>query len=223
MTPRPLLLVMLLVVACLAGCSQEGEYALSVSVAVDVSGTYTDQLEEVTTVIRTGVLPVLLPGDSLVVVTIDSESYQQDNVVARLTLDHRPSAANTQKLAFAEQLGGLAEIVEGSEYTDIPGAMMLCADHLRDTGSGTRVVLVFSDLQEDPPPGAIQQIPEDEFAGVHVVAMNVKQLRDDSANPEVYRQRLADWQQRVLAAGAVGWRVIVNPTKLPAYLEHIRR
>ncbi len=212
-----------LLLGCLVGCSQEGEYSLSVCVAVDVSGTYTDQLSEVTTILRSGVLPHLLPGDSLVVVRIDSESYEQDNVVARMSLDHRPSNANAQKLAFARQLDAFAEHAEASEFTDITGAVMLCADYLHESAAGSKVIFVFSDLEVDLPEGVSQTLPQDELAGIAVAAMNVKQLRQDSSNPEVYRQRLADWQEQVLAAGARQWRVVVNPGKLPEYLETIRR
>jgi hypothetical protein len=208
---------------CGLSCSQQGEFSLSLCLAVDVSGTYTDQLVEVTNITRTGILPYLLPGDSLVVVRIDSESYEQENVVARLMLDQRPSNANAQKLAFAKQLEELTSIEEGSTHTDIPGAVMLCADHLRETQAGAKAIIVFSDLEEDLPKGSQVQLSANELQGIYMAAMNVKQLRGDSSNPEVYRKRLANWEQRVLTSGAAQWRVIVDPAKLPEYLESIRR
>jgi hypothetical protein len=220
---RKRLLIVVLVLACGLACSQQGEYSLSLCLAVDVSGTYTDQLDEVINITRTGILPFLLPGDSLVVVRIDSQSYEQENVVARLALDQRPSNANAQKLAFATQLEELASIEEGSTNTDIRGAIMLCADHLRETPAGTKAILVFSDLEEDQPNGSVVQLSEDELQGIYMAAMNVKQLRGDSTNPEVYRKRLAEWQQKVLDSGAEQWRIIVDPAKLPVYLESIRK
>ena len=51
--------------------------------------------------IRKGLLPHLTPGDTLVVIRIDSESYRKDNVEAHMTLDVRPSKANAQKLQLA--------------------------------------------------------------------------------------------------------------------------
>jgi len=216
-------LVVLCLLACVGSCSKSGEYAQAVCIAVDVSGTYADQAPEVTNIVRTGILPSLLPGDSLVVVNIDSDSYEKENVVGRLTLDQRPSNANAQKLAFADRLTEFAEVVEGSQYTDIPGAMMMCADHLRAQDAGSKSIIIFSDLQEDQPEGTRRRIPPDEFAGVFVAAVNVKQLRDDTENPHLYRQRLDAWQQRVTELGAEQWKLIVDPAALPEYLESIRR
>jgi hypothetical protein len=216
-------LVVLCLLACVGSCSKQGEYAQAVCVAVDVSGTYADQAPEVTNIIRTGILPTLLPGDSLVVVNIDSDSYEKENVVGRLTLDHRPSNANAQKLAFAERLDEFANLVEGSLYTDIAGAMMMCTDHLRAQDAGSKAIIIFSDLQEDQPEGTRRRIPAGEFEGVYVAAVNVKQLRDDTENPHLYRQRLDAWQQRVTELGAEQWKLIVDPAGMPDHLESIRR
>jgi hypothetical protein len=220
-TRRSILIVCLL--ACVGSCSKPGEYAQTVCVAVDVSGTYADQAAEVTNIIRTGILPSLLPGDSLVVVNIDSDSYEKENVVGRLTLDHRPSNANAQKLAFANRLDEFASLAAGSRYTDISGAMMMCTDHLRAQDANTKAIIVFSDLQEDQPEGARRNMPPDEFAGLYVAAVNVKQLRDDTENPHLYRQRLEAWQERVTEGGAEQWKLIVDPATLPDYLESTRR
>jgi hypothetical protein len=150
-------------------------------------------------------------------------SYEKENVVGRLTLDHRPSNANAQKLEFAGRLDEFADLAEGSQYTDIAGAMMMCADHLRAQDAGSKAIIIFSDLQEDQPEGTRRRIPSDEFAGVYVAAVNVKQLRDDTENPHLYRQRLDAWQLRVTELGAEQWKLIVDPARLPDYLESIRR
>jgi hypothetical protein len=203
-------------------CSSGKEYEQALGVVVDVSGTYVDQVGEVCKVIRTGVLPQALPGDSLVVIRIDSQSYEKANVVAKVMLDHRPSRANAQKLAFAAALDDFAAHAEYSEYTDIPGALMLCADHLKETEAGSKAILIFSDLKEDLPQGTIRQLDTDEFAGIHVAAVNVKRLQGDNVNPEVYRRRLLDWERKVTASSAAQWKVIVDPAKLPSFLESIR-
>ena len=92
--------------AVLVSCSSGAQYAHAVVALVDVSGTYADQKPEVVNVIRKGLLPRLTPGDSLVVIRIDDESYKKSNVEASVTLDVRPSKANAQKLAFANSLDG---------------------------------------------------------------------------------------------------------------------
>ena len=93
---------------------------------------------------------------------------------------------------------------------------------LREVPSGSRVMLVFSDLREELPEGSRRSLRADEFEGIHMVAMNVKRLGPDSADPEVYRRRLASWEERVRGAGGAGWRTVMDASKLPGILEELR-
>lgn len=214
----PMLVLLLLVL----GCSDGRRYDQAVAVLIDVSGTYSNERAEVVNILKREVLPALVPGDTLLVVRIDSESYQKENVEALVTLDNRPSHANAQKLAVAQKLDAFARGSERSEYTDIPGAMMLAAEYLREIPSGSRVMLVFSDMREDLPAGATRRLAQTEFEGIQVVAMNVKRLASDNEDPARYRARLARWEEAVTQSGALGWRALMDSSKLPAYLEEIR-
>ncbi len=138
---RPLLVA---VAALALSCSSGAQYAHAVVALVDVSGTYADQKPEVVNVIRKGLIPKLVPGDSLTVIRIDSQSYTRKNIEATVKLDVRPSRANAQKLAFAGQLDEFARRADKAPYTDIRGAMMLGAEYLRETGAGRRTMIVFS-------------------------------------------------------------------------------
>ncbi len=100
--------------------------------------------------------------------------------------------------------------------------MMLGSEYLAELASGTRVMLVFSDMQEDLAPGTRRQLAKDEFRGIHVAAMNVKRLGSDNADPGAFRHRLADWEERVMASGGSGWRTFLDATKLRGYLGEIR-
>jgi hypothetical protein len=206
----------------LLGCSDASRYSQAVAVLIDVSGTYADQKADVARIVKREVLPSLVPGDTVVVVRIDSESYEKANVEAFVTLDQRPSHANAQKLALAKQLDAFAARDERSQYTDIPGAMMLAAEYLRETGAASRAIVLFSDMQADLPPGAKRRFSEREFDGIRVVALNVKQLEADNANPDVLRTRLASWETEVTRAGAGGWQIFLDPAKLGPYLSQIR-
>jgi hypothetical protein len=164
----------------------------------------------------------MLPGDTLFVARIDSESYDRDNVEALLTLDRRPSHANAQKLEVARQLDAFAARPLGSAHTDIPGAIMLASEYLGETAAGSRVLLIFSDLQEDLPRGETRRLAEQELAGMRVVAMNVKRLGRDQADPAGFRTRIDGWGERLAAAGAAEWRTFLDPAKLPEYLDAAR-
>lgn len=211
-----------LLVALLLGCSDGTAYRQAICALVDVSGTYADQRATAVRILKREVLPAMVPGDTLVVIRVDGESYDQENVAARMTLDARPSRANAQKLALARRLDALAEDGAAARHTDLPGAMMLGAEHLRETPAGSRVLVVMSDLAEDLPDGARRQLSEDEFRGIRVVALNVKQLRRDRADPSAFRRRLADWETRVRRASATSWDSFVHAGRLPAFLATAR-
>jgi len=212
----------LLTLALLLGCTDGRRYEQAICVLIDVSGTYADEKAEVARILKRDVLPSMLPGDTLLVIRIDSESYQKDNLETLVTLDPRPSRANAQKLGLARQLDAFAAQPGKSEYTDILGAMLLGSEYLREIQAGSRVMLVFSDLAQDLPSGAKRRIEAGEFDGIQVVAMNVKRLSTDNADPAVFRGRLASWEGQMLGGGAAGWRAILDAAQLPVHLAQLR-
>jgi hypothetical protein len=206
--------------ALLAGsCSSGAQYAQAIVALVDVSGTYADQRPEVVNVIRKGLLPRLTPGDTLVVIRIDSESYKKQNVEASMTLDVRPSKANAQKLALASTLDAFSHKPLRAAHTDIRGAMMLGAEYLRESNAGRRTMVIFSDMEEDLPRGVKRDMAPDELKGVRVLAMNVKRLGRDNANPGAYRARLAGWERQLTKVGAREFKVVLEPEKLADLLD----
>jgi len=218
----PAALALLAAWALLAGCSDARRYDQAIGVLIDVSGTYADQREESVRVIKREVIPNMIPGDTLFVARIDSESYDRENVEALLTLDRRPSHANAQKLEIARRLDAFATRPLSAAHTDIPGAIMLASEYLGETAAGSRVLLIFSDMQEDLPRGEVRRLDEQELAGTRVVAMNVKRLGRDQADPGTYRVRMDGWGERLAAAGAAEWRMFQDPGKLPEYLAASR-
>lgn len=213
--------------ACLAAgwllaCGGARRFDQAVCVLVDVSGTYADQKADVVRLVKRDVLPALVPGDSLLVIRIDGQSYEKANLEALLTLDARPSQANAQKLAFAKRLDAFAADRSVATHTDIRGAMMLGAEYLRELQSGSRVMLIFSDLEEDLPGGVRRELDPAEFEHVDVMAVNVKRLARDGLDPAVFRQRLAAWQERVAASSARGWRTLHDEARLAEALAESR-
>jgi hypothetical protein len=206
----------------LGACNDESRYDQAICVLIDESGTYADQKMEVVRIIKREVLPSMEPGDTLLVIRIDGESYEKENVEALMTLDARPSRANAQKLAMAQRLDLLVHKTRSSNHTDIPGAMMLASEYLGELDSGSRVMLVFSDMQEDLAPGTQREFAGDEFEGLWFAAVNVKRLGSDNADPSVFRGRLKAWEERVLEAGGLSWRTFMDPSKLGEYLGEVR-
>jgi len=209
-------------VTAVAACSDSKQYETSYCALVDVSGTYAGEKSSVVNTVKAGIVPQMIPGDSMFFVMIDSNSYSEDNLVTKLTLDYRPTRANSQKLAVAQKLDEFGKGKARSKMTDISGALMLCSDYLKATGSGKKVVFVFSDMNEELPAGVVRKFADDEFDGIDIVAMNIIKLNKDSANPEVYRKRLEQWQQRAAASGARSWNTLIDATKIPEYIVQVK-
>ena len=204
------------------GCQADARYDQAVAILIDVSGTYADRKDDTVELIKRQVLPDMVPGDTVLVMRIDSESYDEKNLVALMTLDPRPSQANAQKMALAQKLDAFARTRESAGHTDIPGAIMLASEYLREIGAGSSTILVFSDMQTDLPPGARRELGAGELQGTHVAAVNVKRLPGDTTDPEVYRSRLARWERELERAGAADWRAILDPTRITPWLAEIR-
>jgi hypothetical protein len=83
-------------------------------------------------------------------------------------------------------------------------------------------MLIFSDMKEDLAPGTKREIRADEFEEIAVIALNVKRLGHDNANPEIFRTRMDDWGKRVRAAGGHSWQTIMDSRKLPETLSNLR-
>lgn len=197
-----------------AGCSDGRSHAHATCVLVDVSGTYDDQRPEVARIVRTGVLPKVRPGDTLLLLRIDGDSYGKENLEASVTFDSQPSRANAQKLALAARLDRFAATRKRARFTDISGGLLLAAEYLRETRAGRKTILIFSDLKEELPPGAKRTLGPHELDGIDVVAMNVKRLQADKLDPAAYRKRLATWGTRLSESGAASWKVVLDPEEL---------
>lgn len=206
----------------LAACTDSKQYETSYCSLIDISGTYASEKASVVNTVKAGIVPQMIPGDSLFFVKIDSNSYSEENLVTRLTLDYRPTRANSQKLAVAQKLDEFGRGKARSNLTDISGALMLCSDYLKATGSGKQVMFVFSDMNEELPQGVVRKFAEGEFEGIDIVAMNIIKLTKDSANPEVYRKRLEQWQKRAIASGARSWKTLIDGSKIPEYIVQVK-
>jgi len=215
-------LVAVSVSSMIAACTDSKEYETSYCTLVDISGTYSAEKKGVVNIVKAGILPKMIPGDSLFFVKIDSNSYSDENLVTKLTLDYRPTQANNQKMILAKKLDRFGSGKAKSRMTDISGAMMLCSDYLKATRSGTQVIFIFSDMREELPAGVVRKFADDEFAGIDIAAMNVIKLKKDSANPEVYRKRMRKWDQLFTSSGANSWTTLLDATKIEEFIYGVK-
>ena len=201
-----------LAASLLSGCGEPPIQNRSVYMLIDTSGTYTQQLEKAEKIMNY-LLATLGSGDSLALARIDSASFSEKDIVAKVTFDERPSTANDQKRLFQHRMQKfIAGIERGSAHTDITGGVLQAVDFLNETEADEKYVLIFSDLEEDLPEGHVRNFPID-VEGIEVVALNVTKLTQDNIDPRDYENRLEEWQSRVIDGGG-RWRVLNDLERL---------
>ena len=206
----------------LSSCSDNKQYETAICALADISGTYAKEKKNMVKIIKAGVIPKLVPGDSLFIIAIDSNSYDEKNLKGKLSLDYRPSQANKQRIEFANILDKFAKAKTSSRFTDISGAMMLCSGYLKATQAGTQIMFIFSDMKEELKKGIKRSFDKDEFENMNIAAMNVIRLNADTTNPQVYRSRIKKWEKRVLKHSAESWNATLVPTDISDYIDELR-
>jgi hypothetical protein len=199
-----------------AGCSDSESHSKAVYMLLDTSGTYTQELDKAAAIINY-LLGTLQPNDSLAVARIDTGSFSEKDIVQKMTFDGRPSVSNQQKRAFKNNVDAFVKSVKGAPYTDITGGILQAAEYLYETRSGRKVILIFSDMEEELAEGYVRDIPL-QLQGIEVVALNVTKLRGDIMDPRKYMGRLEDWKKKV-EAGNGQWRVVNDLERLERILE----
>ncbi len=205
----PILTSVLLLGAC--GDSQPVNRTSGVYLLLDTSGTYSEEIEKARQVIYF-TLSKLDPGDSFAVARIDTGSFSEKDIVAKVTFDSRPSTANSQKRRFQEEVNSFVETVQPSPFTDISGGLLQAIEFLNEKQPGRKTILIFSDLKEDLQEGYVRDFAI-AFNDVDVIALNVTKLRSDNVDPREYLDRLNFWRQRIESGGG-DWRVINDLDRL---------
>lgn len=201
----------------LTGCSQESNHFKGVYMLLDTSGTYALELKKAKAIINY-LLGTLQPGDTLAVGRIDTGSFSEKDIVAKVTFDSRPSIANTQKRSFQKQVDKFVANMNRSSYTDISGGILQAIEYLNETGAGQKYILIFSDLQEELAKGHVRDVPF-QLSKYNVVALNVTKLRDDIRDPKIYMNRVDQWQSKI-EEGNGSWRVINDLERLETLFRH---
>ena len=199
--------IMLSATFFISACGDSRIHSQAVYMLVDTSGTYAQEMSKASKIINY-LLATLNPGDSLAMAKVETRSFTEKDIVAKVTFDKRPSQATLQKRAFKSKIESFSKETKGSAYTDITGGLIQGAEYLNETKAGKKTIVVFSDMQEELGEGTMRDFPI-ELDGIRIVALNVTKLGTDNADPRLYLGRLASWEQKVRKAGATEW-VLVN-------------
>ena len=211
------------ILACLAaavmvaGCGPKTDHHQAVYMLIDTSGTYAKELSKAQLVVNY-LLGALQPGDSIAVARVKSRSFSEKEIVAKVSLTKDPMQVNGQKKLFSEKMAQFTRTAQsqgGSRYTDITGGMIQAAEFLKETGAGSKTLIIFSDMQEELDYKTIRNFPIS-LDGIRIIALNVTKLNTDNVDPRRYMGRLEWWEKRARAAGATDWRVVND-------MEHLDR
>ena len=207
----------LILATLLVGCDSGKEIPTSkgVYMLLDTSGTYTQELVKAQHLINF-TLAKLNPGDTFAVARVDTASFSEKDIVAKVTFDDRPSIANRQKRQFREKIDTFVKGVKSSGYTDITGGILQAVEYLNEANVGKKTILIFSDLKEEIKKGYVRDIPL-QLGGFSVVALNVTKLRSDNIDPREYMDRLQMWEERV-QSGEGTWRVVNDMERLESII-----
>ena len=198
----------LMVVLGLAGCEDSGSGQQGYYMLLDTSGTYANELDQARKIIL-AILTRLEPGDSFAVARIDTGSFSEKDIIAKVTLDDRPSVANQQKREFQAEVAAFIKNVKPAQYTDVTGGILQGSEFLTEKRVGRKTIVIYSDLQEELKKGFVRKGLNFELDGFRVVALNVTKLRTDNVDPRIYLKRLDEWRARVEKGGGE-WQVINN-------------
>lgn len=209
-------LIWLVSLLVFAGCGEPVARNTGAYLLLDTSGTYRVELEKAQKIISY-TLTRLGPSDSFAVARIDTASFSERDIVAKVTFDDRPSMANGQKRQFQERTVRFVQAARSAPNTDITGGLLQAVEFLNEKQPGRKIIFIFSDLEEDLQAGYVRDIPLD-LEGFEVVALNVTKLRSDNVDPREYLKRLAEWRAKVEKGGGT-WRVINDLDRLERLLE----
>jgi len=198
-------LVLTVAALVLGSCARIEPHNTGVYLLVDTSGSYNRQVQKAEQ-ISLYALSRLQSADSIAVARIDTGSFTERNIIAKATLDDRPSTANQQKRAFASTVAKFVDQAVPAPYTDITGGLLQAIEFLNEKNTTRKEILILSDMKEDLAKGYVRDIALD-FKGFDVVALNVTKLRSDNFDPRQYLSRLDTWRDRVEKGGG-HWRVI---------------
>ena len=198
-------LAYMLAALAVVSCAPPQKNNVGVYMLIDTSGTYREEIKKAEQIIRY-TLARLDASDSFAVARIDTGSFSEKDIVAKMTFDDRPSTINQQKRLFVEQVSAFVNDTRSSQYTDISGGLLQAVEYLNEKQPGAKTVLIFSDLKEELDKGYVREIDFD-LDGFEIIALNVTKLRSDNIDPREYLARLDQWQNKVEKSGG-SWRVI---------------
>ncbi|MBT8349753.1 MAG: VWA domain-containing protein [Deltaproteobacteria bacterium] len=179
----------------LIGCTDTKKHSMGVYMLLDTTGTYAPELKKAQSMLN-HLLLTLQPQDTLAAARIDTRSFAQKDIMAKVTFNQRPSIANNQKRLFQNKINRFLSKVKISRYTDITGGILQAMEFLNQADPAEKYILIFSDLKEELEKEPLRDVPF-QLAGYHIIALNVTKLNPQSDDLKQYLKRIERWRTKV--------------------------
>jgi hypothetical protein len=190
----------------ISGCTDTKSRSKGVYLLLDTPpATHALELKKAQSILNY-LLAALHPGDTLAIARIDTGSFSEKDIIAKVTFNERPSVTNDQKRAILRKMETFVNSVKGSPYADISGGVLQAIDNLNETNSGIKYILIYSDLKQKPAKGHGRQVSF-QLEDFNVIAFDVTKLRQNIRDPKTYMARAENWRVKVENGGGK-WRVL---------------
>jgi len=197
--------------AIVLGCTDTKKHSMGVYMLVDASGTYPPELKKAQSILNY-LLLALQPVDTLVAARIDTKSFVEKDIIAKVTFNQRPSLVIKQKRAFHIKIDNFFSSFKNSRYRDISGGILQAIEYLNQTNPGKKYILIFSDLKEELKKEPLRNVSF-QLAGFHVIALNATKFNPESDDLKKYLTRILHWQAKV-ESGNGKWHVVNDRKQL---------
>ena len=189
----------------ISGCTDTKSRSKGVYLLLDTPASRALELKKAQSILNY-LLGALHPGDTLAIARIDTGSFSEKDIIAKVTFNERPSVTNDQKRAILQKVETFVNSVKGSPYADISGGVLQAIEYLNETNSRIKYILIYSDLKQKLAKGHVRQVSF-QLEDFNVIAFDVTKLRQNIRDPKTYMARAENWRVKVENGGGK-WRVL---------------
>lgn len=189
---------------------------------VDISKSYQVYSERSLERLRK-TLGALRPGDKMTIGKIENCSYSDDSLLLPThVLGGRITDANRDREWLGSQIDKIRGTLVPTPNTDIKGAFLMASQHFKRSRSGYKILVLFSDLRDDPQPGCSRDADKlIDLAGVVVVLADVSISAADQSDPQGRANRLKYWRSFATEHGAAGVEEVTGVYEVQSVIDSL--
>jgi len=151
-------------------------------------------------------LGALQPGESVGMACLGTGNFSEKDVIARVSLDARPSVALQQKYLLRKKLDQFFPVSRPGSQLDVAGAVLYALTCLNETGAEERYVVLFVNFKREQIPERIKEFPL-QMDQCHVIAVDLDEGDLSGPEQDAAAKRLETWKDWVEAGGGL-WEVV---------------